>query len=98
MTDTQSELKTVFTEFIIDSENKELDEFYHSVFENYENFHELWRIKIIFTISHGNGSFESEFSMNKNILVGNLTEDSIVSQRIVYDSINCLGGLSQVNA
>ena len=35
--------------------------------------------------------------MNKNILVSNLAEDSVVSQKIVYDSINCFRGLSQVS-
>ena len=84
--------KTVNAKFIDDSENKGLHEFYYSLFEKNKNFHELWRImKIAFIISHGNASVENGFFMNKNILVDNLTEDCIVSQRIVYDSVNCLG-------
>ena len=42
-------------------------------------------MKIILTLSRGQASVEKGFSINKSILVENLTETSLISQRIVLD-------------
>ena len=42
---------------------------------------------MIFTLSHGQASVERGFSVNKELLVKNLIEESIESQRMVYDHI-----------
>ena len=47
-------------------------------------------------LSHGNAAVESGFSVNENLLVENLQERSLVSQRVVYDSIRSVGGVSHV--
>ena len=39
---------------------------------------------------HGQGSVERGFSVNKELLVTNLIQQSIISQRLVYDTINYL--------
>ena len=39
---------------------------------------------------HGQGSVERGFSVNKELLVTNLTQQSIISQRLVYGTINYL--------
>jgi len=45
---------------------------------------------------HGNTSVERSFSFNKECLVENLHEDSLISQRIVHDAVSACGGVSQV--
>ena len=38
-------------------------------------------------MSHGNATVESGFSVNGDLLVENMNEDSIVAQRVVYDEL-----------
>ncbi len=40
---------------------------------------------------------ESGFSVNEDLLVENLTERSLVAQRMVYDTIKCAGGTLSIN-
>ena len=47
-------------------------------------------------MSHGNECVEGEFSINSDILVENLHEDSIMAQRTVYDAIQAVRGLAGV--
>ncbi len=49
--------------------------------------------KYILILSHGNAKCESGFSVNKEIIVENLHESSLVSQRMVYDSLTAIGGI-----
>ena len=53
--------------------------------------------KIALLLSHGNADVESGFSVNEDLLVENLQERSLVSQRIVYDAIKNAGGVSSVD-
>lgn len=47
----------------------------------------LFRVfKILLTLSHGQASIERGYSVNKELLVENLSERSIVAQRIICDS------------
>ena len=46
----------------------------------------FWKVcSIIFVLSHGQSAVERGFSINKELLVENLQEKSLVSQRMVYD-------------
>lgn len=54
-------------------------------------------VKMILILSHGNATVESGFSVNGSILVENLHEQSVVAQRLVYDSITAAGGITSVN-
>ena len=45
-------------------------------------------LKIVLTLSHGQASVEHDFSVNKYLLVENLSAKSLISQRIVYDHMN----------
>ena len=47
-------------------------------------------------LSHGNASVESGFSINQEVLIENLTEQSHVNLRLVYDSIKTRGGAGKV--
>ena len=49
----------------------------------------FWKVcSIIFVLSHGQSAVERGFSINKELLVENLQEKSLVPQRVVYDHIN----------
>ena len=49
---------------------------------------ELWEVcKLIFTLSHRQSTIERDFSVNKEVLQDNLDEKSLISQRLVYDSL-----------
>lgn len=48
------------------------------------------------SLSHGNASVESGFSVNEDLLVENLQESSLINQRIVYDAIKFHDGPSNV--
>lgn len=54
-------------------------------------------IRKILILSHGNAALERGFSINKECLVENLLEESLVAQRTVYDAINVAGGVTEVN-
>ena len=47
-------------------------------------------------LSHGNASVESGFSVNQEMLVENLHEESLVAQRQVYDAVLAAGGVAAV--
>ncbi|KAH9372242.1 hypothetical protein HPB48_003449 [Haemaphysalis longicornis] len=52
--------------------------------------------KIILSLSHGNASVERGFSINKDCLVENQKEQSLVAQRIVFDAVSSAGGVASV--
>ena len=45
-------------------------------------------LKIVLTLSHRQPSVVHSFSVNKSLLVENLSAKSLISQRIVYDHMN----------
>lgn len=74
-----------------------LDEFYYTLLGEDRKYVELWSVmKLCFILSHGNAFVESGFSINKNLLVENLLEESLVSQRIIIDSVKHLGGVKNI--
>lgn len=59
--------------------------------KDYEN---LWSfMKNVMILSHGNATVERGFSINKECLVDNQKEKSLIAQRIIYDTVNAKGGL-----
>jgi hypothetical protein len=54
-------------------------------------------IRLILTLSHGNATVESGFSINKAVLVENMLEELVIAQRVVYDAIQAAGSVLQVN-
>ena len=58
-------------------------------------YQELWHIVlIVLKLGHGNAQVESGFSVNKDLLVPNLQQRSLVALRRVYDSIKGLNPAS----
>jgi hypothetical protein len=74
-----------------------LDDFYFSNVGTQKEYDELWTvIRLILILSHGNGHVESGFSINSDLLVPNLKQETIQSQRIVYDAVTKAGGALQI--
>ena len=68
-----------------DAVNVFLSNFVHKI-PKYKVF---WNVCCsIFVLSNGQSAVERGFSINKELLVQNLQEKSLVSQRMVYDHIN----------
>jgi hypothetical protein len=64
---------------------------------NSENFDELWKVvKCLLLLSHGQASVERGFSVNKEIEVENLHEESVVAQRLICDHVASVGGIRNV--
>ena len=63
------------------------------------SFRLLWTkvVKKILLLSHGQASVERGFSVNKEIAVENLKEESFVAQRYIYDHIVSVGGILKVD-
>ena len=98
--------KAQFDDFLKDSKLQHTEEFKNFDFkkDRLDSFlatyfagstKELWHVcKLIFTLSHGQSSIERGFSVNKEVLQDNLEEKSLISQRLVYDSLRSSAGLN----
>ena len=65
-----------------------LDTFLSEMLQGQEEFHNLCTtMQILLTLSHGQGTVERGFSVNKEILAPNLQEVSLRSIRLVHSSI-----------
>lgn len=53
-------------------------------------------VKLILSLSHGNASVERGFSVNKECVVENLHEESLIALRQIYDGVTSVGGLEKV--
>jgi len=74
-----------------------LDSFYYDILGQDPAYAELFAVfRLVLTLSHGNASVESGFSINEDMLVENLHEDSLVAQRTVYDSLQSAVCLTSV--
>ena len=80
--------KEKFTEFNLKTEDR-LDVLFYSIIGNDTKFIELWNLfKMMFTLSHGQAATERGFSINKEVLDTNMSEKTIVAQRMICDSVN----------
>lgn len=91
--------QSFFTESLsnFSTANHRLDDFWVNIIPKSEDFDNLRLfLKMILILSHGNAFSESGFSINKEILIENLAEESLVAQRQVYDAIMYHGGVEKV--
>lgn len=78
-------------------ENQRLDDFWMDIIPNAADFEALRSfLKMVLILSHGNAFCETGFSINKEMLIENLSEESLVFQRRVYDSIQYHGGVTNI--
>lgn len=53
-------------------------------------------LKKVLILSHGNADLERGFSVNRECLIENQMEQSLVAQRQIYDAINVAGGVQNI--
>ena len=54
-------------------------------------------LQMIFVLSHGNASLERGFSINKECLIDNMQKESLIAQRLIYDTVIAKGGIDNIN-
>ena len=83
-----AKLKNQMKEFKMD---KRLDLFYMSGLSHHVELGEV--VKLVMILPHGNACVESGFSPNKEMFVENMSEGSLVAQRMVFSGVMNEGGL-----
>ena len=69
-----------------DQDKDRLDRFFGNLMQANADFFNLWKVcRIIFVLSHGQADVERGFNINGELLVENMKELSLISQRIVCD-------------
>lgn len=75
-----------------------LDQFWMEVVPCQQEFAELRVfLKMVLNLSHGNAFAENEFSINAELIINSLPEDSIIAQRQVYDAIMYYDGIVNID-
>ena len=73
-----------------------LDELF-STYMNTEPYQKLFKlVQLLLVLSHGQASVQRGFSVNKELEIENLADQSLVAQRLVCDYINAVGGILNV--
>jgi len=63
-----------------------LDEFYGQYLDRNIKYTDLWHVmKFVFVLPHGQARVERGFNINDDISVVNLSKESLIAQRIIYD-------------
>lgn len=87
----QQKLKT------FDISSHRLDSFLHDILLDAKASQALLSFcTMIFTMFHGNSAVERGFSINKECLVENMNEVSLISQRSIYSAVQAVGGISNI--
>ncbi|KAK3909787.1 Light-independent protochlorophyllide reductase subunit N [Frankliniella fusca] len=91
----KSSVISLFKEY--DRDKTRLDHFWQSALTTYK-CSDLLRnlLHMVLIISHGNAFVERGFSINKEMVVENQLDVSLVAQRQVYDAVTLAGGIEQV--
>lgn len=80
-----------------DPHSDHLDKFYHDVLANKAEFSHFWEVvRLCLILSHGQASVERGFSVNKEVMVVNLKEHTLIAQRIIHDHVRIIGGLHNI--
>ncbi|KAK1905642.1 hypothetical protein KUDE01_012822 [Dissostichus eleginoides] len=83
--DVNTNHKAEFQEFVYSCR---LDEFFGRYLSGKEEYAELWNImQCLFTLSHGQAAVERGYSVNKDMLVENLQEKTLIAMRLVHDAM-----------
>lgn len=71
-----------------DPKTERLDEFYHAMLNNKQEFTELWKVvQLILVISHGQAQVERSFSVNDDILSTNMKTQTLCAIKLVHDTL-----------
>ena len=78
-------------------ETGRVDTFYLDRLANKADLKELWKVgKLLLALSHGQATVERGFSSNKEVMVENLAQHSLVAQRVICDHVRSVGGVLNV--
>ena len=84
-----------FMNFTHTSEHDQVDELLLTYMGPDEAYTKLVGVvKLLLVLSHGQASVERGFSVNKEIEIENLKEQSLVAQRLICDHVKAVDGLS----
>ena len=87
-----ADMKNQVKEFNMD---ERLDVVYMNCLSSHVQLREV--VKLVMILSHGNAHVESGFLANEEMLVENMSEGSLVVQRMVFDGVMNKGGISNVD-
>lgn len=74
-----------------------VDEFYANNLSNEQKYGELMKVvKIVLVISHGQACVERGFSVNKEVETINMSQKSLIAQRLICDYVSAKGGILKV--
>ena len=80
-----------------DYSEERIDMFLGKYLNGDKKFSNLWIVaRKCLIVSHGQAAVERGFSINNQVIVENLVEESLIAQRQVYDAIHTSGGLLKV--
>ena len=73
-----------------------VDVFLYQSMAKKQHYRVVWSVvRDLLLISHGQASVERGFSVNRQIEVENLHEESVVAQRLICDHVHSAGGIQQ---
>lgn len=88
-------LQASFREF--DPKTDRVDTQLHETMGTNKAFSKVWHVvKMLLVLSHGQASVERGFSINKELIVENQKEASLVAQRLIVGHIRSVGGVTNV--
>ena len=89
----------LFKNFDPHDSDARVDQLLSNFLANQPAYRRVWEkvIKKLLLLSHGQASVERGFSINRQIEVENLHEESLVAQRIICDHLQAVGGILKVN-
>ncbi|KAK0151781.1 hypothetical protein N1851_006845 [Merluccius polli] len=88
-------LQANFREF--DPKTDRVDNLLYETMGSKPSFSSVWDVvKVLLVLSHGQASVERGFSINKEMIVENQKEKSLVAQRLIVDHVRSVGGINKV--
>lgn len=88
-------LQVKFREF--DPKTARVDTLLYETMGTKPSLSRVWNVvKILLVLSHGQASIERGFSVNKELIVENQRERSLVAQRLIVDHVRSVGGVTKV--
>ena len=80
-----------------DLQKSRLDVLYYDALSEKAEFSDLWSfVKKLLLLSHGQATVERGFSQNKDTMVVNLAEETLVAKRVIKDHLHHVGGIFKV--
>lgn len=90
-----AKLQTKFRDF--DPKTERVDTLLYETMGINPSFSRLWDVvKFVLVLSHGQASVERGFSINKELIVENQKELSLVAQRLIVEHVRSVGGVTKV--